>query len=82
MAGAKKRACEDMVVSPYATMLVLPLVPRDAMDNLKRLIAEGAYGHYGMYEAIDYTPERIPLGEKKGIVKSYMAHHQGMSILA
>jgi len=44
----------------------------------KRLIAEGAYGHYGMYEAIDYTPERIPLGEKKGIVKSYMAHHQGM----
>lgn len=80
--GLKRGLVEDMVVSPYATMLVLPLVPRDAMDNLKRLIAEGAYGHYGMYEAIDYTPERIPLGEKKGIVKSYMAHHQGMSILA
>jgi len=37
--GLKRGLVEDMVVSPYATMLVLPLVPRDAMDNLKRLIA-------------------------------------------
>lgn len=80
--GLKRGLVEDMVVSPYATMLVLPVVPREAMDNLKRLINEGANGHYGLYEAIDYTPDRIPLGQKKGIVKSYMAHHQGMSILA
>lgn len=80
--GLKRGLVEDMVISPYATMLVLPLVPREAMDNLKRLINEGADGHYGLYEAIDYTPDRIPLGQKKGIVKSYMAHHQGMSILA
>jgi len=81
MAGAKRGLLRYGCFS-LCDHAVLPLVPRDAMDNLKRLIAEGAYGHYGMYEAIDYTPERIPLGEKKGIVKSYMAHHQGMSILA
>lgn len=80
--GLKRGLIEDMVVAPYATLLALPLDPQGVMENIKRLAAEGAEGRYGLYEAIDYTPERIPIGEKKGIVKSYMAHHQGMSILS
>lgn len=80
--GLKRGLAEDMVVAPYSTMLALPIDPHDAMRNLKRLAAEGANGAYGFYEAVDYTPERLPIGSKYGIVKSYMAHHQGMSILA
>lgn len=80
--GLKRGLVEDMVVAPYATLLALPIDPEGTMDNIKRLENEGADGHYGFYEAVDYTPERIPIGEKRGIVKSYMAHHQGMSILS
>ncbi|WP_027621850.1 GH36-type glycosyl hydrolase domain-containing protein [Acetivibrio clariflavus] len=80
--GLKRGLAEDMVVAPYATMLALPVDPHDSVKNLKRLAAEGANGPYGYYEAIDYTPERLPIGSKYAIVKSYMAHHQGMSLVA
>ncbi len=80
--GLKRGLAEDMVVAPYSTMLALPIDPHDSVRNLKKLAAEGANGSYGYYEAVDYTPERLPIGSKYGIVKSYMAHHQGMSILA
>lgn len=80
--GLKRGLAEDMVVAPYSTMLALPIDPHDAVRNLKRLTAEGADGPYGYYEAVDYTPERLPIGSKYGVVKSYMAHHQGMSLLA
>ena len=70
------------MVAPYATMLAMLVDPVASIKNLKRLDKEGANGPYGFYEALDYTPERVPMGEKMGIVKSYMAHHQGMSLLA
>jgi len=80
--GLKRGLAEDMVVAPYATMLALPVDPHDSVKNLKRLAAEGANGPYGYYEAVDYTPERLPIGSRYAIVKSYMAHHQGMSLVA
>lgn len=80
--GLKRGLIEDVVVAPYATMLALPVDPSSAMENIKRLKKEGLEGPYGFYEAIDYTPERLPFGNNKGIVKSFMAHHQGMSMLS
>ena len=80
--GLKRGLVEDMVVAPYATMLAMQVDPVASIKNLKRLEGEGANGPYGFYEALDYTPERLPIGEKRGIVKSYMAHHQGMSLLS
>lgn len=80
--GLKGGLVNDMVVSPYSTFLVLPFDPLNAWKNLKRLKEEGIEGKYGLYEAVDYTPERLILGGKKGIVQSYMAHHQGMSLVA
>ncbi len=56
--------------------------PLAACDNLQRLAAEGVLGQFGMHEAVDYTPSRIPRGQSKAIVRSYMAHHQGMSLLS
>jgi cyclic beta-1,2-glucan synthetase len=80
--GLKRGLAEDMVVSPYSTLLALPVNPRLAVDNIKRLKEEGLEGDYGFYEAVDYTPDRLPRGKRKVIVESYMAHHQGMGFVA
>ena len=80
--GLKRGLIEDAVVAPYATFLALLVDPEGAVQNLKRLKAEGLDGPYGYYEAADYTPERLPFEAKRAIVKSFMAHHQGMSLVA
>ncbi|WP_231701848.1 GH36-type glycosyl hydrolase domain-containing protein [Crassaminicella thermophila] len=80
--GLKRGLINDMVISPYSTLLALVFDPKGAIENIKRLISEGVEGLYGFYEAIDYTPERIPFESKKGIIKSFMAHHQGMGLIA
>ena len=70
------------VVSPYSTMLALEYNWKKGLLNLMALQEKGAYGEYGFYEAIDFTvPDPVTLKDYC-IVKSFMAHHQGMSILA
>ena len=80
--GLKRGLADDLVVAPYASVMALMVDPRAAALNLQRLVADGLGGQHGLYEAIDYTPARLPRGEKSAIVRSYMAHHQGMSLLA
>jgi len=80
--GLKRGLMNDMVISPYSTILALPYAIDEAMKNIKRLIEDGVEGDYGFYEAIDYTPHRIPFNQNKAIIKSFMAHHQGMSFIA
>jgi cyclic beta-1,2-glucan synthetase len=80
--GLKRGLAEDLVIAPYASMMALMVLPDQACKNLQRLAAEGAAGRYGMYEAIDYTPARLPRGQSKAVVRSFMAHHQGMGLLA
>lgn len=80
--GLKRGLAEDLVISPYASALALMVAPEEACLNLERLAAQGFEGKYGFYEAIDYTPSRIPRGQSSGLVRSYMAHHQGMSFLS
>lgn len=70
------------VVAPYATFLALPLAPHAAVKNLDKLAELGGVGEYGYYEALDFTPEHLPKGERVAVVQSYMAHHQGMSLAA
>ena len=72
----------SLVVAPYATMLALPLDPPAAIDNLKRLEGLGVSGTMGFYESIDFTREAKRGGELGLVIYSYMAHHQGMSLLA
>ena len=52
------------------------------MSNLRRLQKEGALGPYGFYESIDYTAERLPEGQKSVLIRAFMTHHQGMSLVA
>ncbi|HSL55546.1 MAG TPA: glucoamylase family protein [Pyrinomonadaceae bacterium] len=80
--GLKRGLIEDLVVAPYATMLALEIDPDAAMDNLRRLQKEGALGPYGFYESIDYTAERLPEGQKSVLIRAFMTHHQGMSLVS
>jgi cyclic beta-1,2-glucan synthetase len=80
--GLKRGLAEDLVVAPYASALALMVDPEAACQNLQRLCALGAQGRYGLFEAIDYTPARQRRGEPHALVHAYMAHHQGMTLLA
>jgi cyclic beta-1,2-glucan synthetase len=80
--GLKRGLSEDLVIAPYATALALMVMPEEACANLERLAAEGFLGKFGFYEAIDYTSIRVPRGHSKAVVRSFMAHHEGMSFLS
>jgi cyclic beta-1,2-glucan synthetase len=80
--GLKAGLAEDLVVAPYATVLAGLVRPDLIARNLRALAAEGLDGPYGFYEAIDYTPEHVPPGRRGVVVKAFMAHHQGMSLVA
>jgi cellobiose phosphorylase len=80
--GLKRGLAEDLVIAPYASALALMIEPEEACLNLQRLAAEGFEGKYGFYEAIDYTPSRLPRRQSTAVVRSFMAHHEGMSFLS
>ncbi|MEO6172513.1 MAG: glucoamylase family protein, partial [Arenimonas sp.] len=93
--GLKRGLAEDLVVAPYASALALMVAPEAACTNLQRLTSCGMEGRFGFYEAIDYTPSRQTRNDSDNrasrdttiegtgaIVRSFMAHHQGMSLLS
>ncbi|MDP9127379.1 MAG: hypothetical protein M3N08_03845 [Pseudomonadota bacterium] len=80
--GLKRGLSDNIVIAPYATALAAMLEPKAALSNYKRMAAIGAHGDYGWYEAIDFTNKRVPAGEKSAVIRAYMAHHQGMSLVA
>lgn len=80
-AGFKRGLEQDLVLAPYATVMALPFALHEGLKDLFRMEKLGARGQYGFYEAIDFTPGRMPEGETCKIIRSFMAHHQGMSLL-
>jgi cyclic beta-1,2-glucan synthetase len=80
--GLKRGLADNFVVAPYATALATMVDPQAARKNLERLAGVGALGRYGFFEALDYTPARVPEGEQRAVVRAVMAHHQGMTIVA
>lgn len=80
--GFKRGLEEDTVISPYASALALMVAPEAACVNLQRLSNAGVEGRFGFYEAVDYTPSRLARGQTSAVVRSFMVHHQGMSLLA
>ena len=82
--GLKRGLADDLVIAPYASLLAAPLAAVDVLQNLYRLQRLGLYGRYGFYEAIDFTPGRIPEeAATSGVVlPTFMAHHQGMSLVS
>ncbi len=80
--GLKRGLAEDLVVAPYASALALMVAPEAACLNLQRLDQQGFSGRFGLFEAIDYTPSRQTRGQASAVVRAFMSHHQGMSLLA
>jgi len=80
--GLKRGLSENRVIAPYATGLAAMVAPAEARRNYDRLAGLGAEGRFGFYEALDFTITRVPAGAEFAIVRSFMAHHQGMTITA
>ncbi|MCY6356795.1 GH36-type glycosyl hydrolase domain-containing protein [Clostridium sp. ZS2-4] len=80
--GLKRGLVNELVISPYSTVMALQVDAQGAIYNMERLIGEGLEDRYGFYEAVDYTKDRIPKGNKNSIVKCFMVHHEGMSLMA
>ncbi|MEO8123115.1 MAG: glucoamylase family protein, partial [Burkholderiales bacterium] len=80
--GLKRGLGEDLVIAPYATVMALIVDPVRAVANLRRLGELGADDDYGFFEALDFTRSRLPPDKPFAVVRQYMAHHQGMALLA
>jgi cyclic beta-1,2-glucan synthetase len=80
--GLKRGLSQDIVISAYATGLATMIDAGAAVRNFSQIATVGGRGRYGWYEALDYTPLRIPESETVAIVRTYMAHHQGMTLIA
>ncbi|HLG58339.1 MAG TPA: glucoamylase family protein [Vicinamibacterales bacterium] len=80
--GLRRGLSRELVVAPYATALALLARPHDAVANLRELERLGMLGLYGMYEAADFRAEHATREARFGVVRSWMAHHQGMALAA
>ncbi len=80
--GLKRGLADNTVIAPYATALAAMVDARAAVHNFERLAEAGVLGRHGYYEALDLTPSRLPEGARQAVVRAFMAHHQGMSIVA
>ncbi len=72
----------DRVVAPYACAMAVLIAPADAVANLQLLESFGARGEFGFFDAVDFTASRQPEGQPFTVVRNFMAHHQGMSLVA
>ena len=79
--GLRRGLDRELVSAPYASFLAMQLAPKSALQNLRRFERMEMLGGCGFYEAADATPERVS-GQDYAVVRSYMAHHVGMSMLA
>ncbi|MCD2450385.1 phosphorylase [Methylicorpusculum oleiharenae] len=80
--GMKRGLAENLVIAPYASALAAMYQPQEATENFARLEKIGALGRFGFFEALDFTPARRAENQAVAIVRCYMAHHQGMSLVA
>jgi cyclic beta-1,2-glucan synthetase len=80
--GLKRGLSEDLVIAPYATALAAMIDPAAALQNLGHLEEQGGRGVYGFYDSLDYTSSRLSEGQRVVIVRTYMAHHQGMTVVS
>ena len=78
----KGSASDDLVIAPYASVLALMTDRPAAAGNLKLMAGRGWLGRYGFYEAIDFRKRRLPGATRSMVVRTFMAHHQAMSLLS
>lgn len=80
--GFKRGLADDLVIAPYASLMALQWAPSSVEQNIGNLIDHKAFGPYGFYEALDFTPNRLRPGRKYEVIREYMSHHQGMILMS
>jgi cyclic beta-1,2-glucan glucanotransferase len=80
--GFKRGLGDDLVIAPYASLMAIGYDPHAVAQNLASLYEYNSFGLYGLYESIDFTADRLPVGDTSTVVHEYMAHHQGMILMA
>ena len=80
--GFKRGLSDDLVIAPYASLMAVGFDPHAVIKNIRKLISQNMFGLYGFYEALDFTSSRLLINEKAAVVAEYMAHHQGMALMA
>lgn len=80
--GFKRGLGDDLVIAPYASLMAIRYDPLAVVRNLAALIEYDMIGLYGVYESIDFTTDRMRIDETSAVVCEYMAHHQGMILMA
>jgi cyclic beta-1,2-glucan synthetase len=80
--GFKRGLGDDLVVAPYASLMAISYNPHAVAQNLTSLMEHNNFGLYGLYESIDFTADRLPMGDTSIVVHEYMTHHQGMILMA
>ena len=80
--GLKRGLNDNLVISPYSSLICLQYNPRKVYNNIKNLRKYKSYSNYGFYESIDFTKNHIGNNKKYEVVKTYMSHHQGMILTA
>ncbi|HET7233062.1 MAG TPA: glucoamylase family protein [Longimicrobium sp.] len=78
----RREDAERLVIAPYASLLAVSLAPAEVAENVRRFAALGMMGPYGLCEAADFGPPARWARREATVVRSYMAHHQGMVLLA
>ncbi|MCJ7434188.1 MAG: hypothetical protein MUO77_11945, partial [Anaerolineales bacterium] len=80
--GYKRGLSDDLVIAPYASILALPFAPQAVMQNLTWFEKNKMWSLYGLYESVDFTDSHLKTGEDFAVIRSFMAHHQGMILLS
>jgi cyclic beta-1,2-glucan synthetase len=80
--GLKRGLANDFVAAPYASVMAIDIAPEECVQNIQKFKDLGALGKFGLYEAVDFTRARLGNDQTYAVVKCYMVHHQGMSMLA
>lgn len=80
--GLKRGLDDSLVISPYASLMMMEYAPVEVYKNMKELKKIDTYGTFGFYESVDYTRQHLSENMEYEIVKTYMAHHQGMTLTA
>jgi cyclic beta-1,2-glucan synthetase len=80
--GYKRGLADNLVVAPYASLLARSVAPQEVLENLAWFEKHNMWALYGLYESVDFTPERLTIGQDYAVIRSYMAHHQGMIFLS
>ena len=80
--GFKRGLADDLVIAPYASLMAISYDPHAVTENLVELVKRKMMGVYGIYESIDFTSDRLLLHTRSAPVREYLAHHQGMILMA